>query len=489
MQAVGSVGARMFILSCLLVVADIVICVGPAFAEAQLAWSTPAQIDPQPTPKSDVILNGVSCASPALCVAVDYAGNALISTDPAGGARTWTIADIDGANNISAVSCAPPSLCIAAGDHGNILTSTNPAGGPGAWTVAEVDGKGRGINSVYCSSVSFCIAVDAAGDVLTSTNPTGGAGAWTITPVDLSSEGYMGANDVYAVSCASTSLCVGADFRGNFLTSTNPIGGSGTWAVAPVDKDHAVYSVACPSLSLCVASDWVGDLLTTMNPTGGAGAWTAARVDPDYQVLNGGWHINSVSCPSTLMCVAVDERGNVFASTDPTGGTGAWSMTDVDGVNNLRGVSCPSTSMCIAVDNVGNVVVGVVPPIPPIPLNPFVVRAKISHVGLRALLTHGLPVTIRCSRSCTASIVVRLRASRSRATGLGRVVVGQRMRSSKGTEVGRATVMVAAGKAKTLRVPIRRRLREFSDVTLTTTTTAVYQGGRAVTTNTVKLRR
>lgn len=189
------------------------------------------------------------------------------------------------------------------------------------------------------------------------------------------------------------------------------------------------------------------------------------------------------------MCVAVDERGNVFTSTDPTGGTGAWAMMDVDGVNNLRGVSCPSTSMCIAVDNVGGVFVGAVPPVPPASLNPFVVRAKIGHVRLRALLAHGLPVTVRCSRACTATIVVRLRASRSQATGLGRVVVGQRMRSSKGTEVGRATVIVAAGKAKTLRVPIRRRLRELSDVTLTTTTTPVYQGGRAVTTNTVKLRR
>jgi hypothetical protein len=488
MRSVGVAVARIFAMISLVSMA-VGVCAGPASAEAHLSWSPPTLIDSQPTPKSDVILTGVSCASPTLCLAVDYAGNALISTNPAGGAGTWTIANIDGANNISAVSCALPSLCIAADNHGNILTSTNPAGGVGTWTAAEVDSKGRGINSVYCASASFCIAVDAAGEVLTSTDPAGGVGAWMITPVDLSSEGYMGANDVYAVSCASTSLCLAADFRGNFLTSTEPMGGAGAWAIAPVDKSKAVYAVSCPSSSLCVAGDWVGDLLTTTNPTGGAGAWTTAQVDPDYETLNGGWHIDSVSCPSTSMCVAVDERGNVFTSSDPTGGVAAWTMADVDGANSLRGVSCPSTSICIAVDNIGDVVVGSMPSVPPVSLNPFVVHARIGHVRLRALLAHGLPVTVTCSRACAATVAVRLSASRSQAAGLGRVVVDERGRKSKATVVGRATVKVAAGKARTLRVPINRRLREFSSVTLTTTTTAIYLGGRAATTSTVKVRR
>lgn len=55
--------------------------------------------------------------------------------------------------------------------------------------------------------------------------------------------------------------------------------------------------------------------------------------------------------------------------------------------------------------------------------------------------------------------------------------------------VGHATVKAAAGKARALRVPIKRWLRKFTSVTLTTTTTAIYQGGRAATQSTVKVRR
>jgi hypothetical protein len=33
-------------------------------------------------------------------------------------------------------------------------------------------------------------------------------------------------------------------------------------------------------------------------------------------------------------------------STDPTGGTKAWSADPVDGTNNLTAVSCPTTSEC-----------------------------------------------------------------------------------------------------------------------------------------------
>lgn len=164
---------------------------------------------------------------------------------------------------------------------------------------------------------------------------------------------------------------------------------------------------------------------------------------------------------------------------------GAWVMTNVDGLYNLRSVSCPSIAICVAVDNLGNMVVGAAPPVHPISVRPFVMHATIGHVRFRSLLVSGLPVTVRCSQACTATVVVRLSASGSRAAGLGRA----RGRKPKAAVVGRVTATVPAGKARIVHVPLKRRLREFSNVTLTATTTAVYHGGHAATTTAVRVRR
>lgn len=467
------------------------IWITPAYAKTPLSWLLPALIDHSPAPLSGVILNGVSCASSTLCVAVDSAGNALISTSPEV-AGSWVVANIDGTANIRSISCAPPSLCVAASEYGSIFVSTNPAGGATTWTEVNVDSRGRGINDVSCSSASFCVAVDAAGDILTSTNPAGGAGAWEITPVDLSSEGYMGANDLYAVSCAGAALCVAADFRGNFLVSANPTSGAGSWTIAPIDKNNAVYSVSCPASSLCVAGDWLGDLLTSADPMGGVGAWMATQVDPDPEILNGGWHINSVSCPTTSFCVAADQRGKVFTATDPTGGASAWTAVNVDGLNDLRGVSCPTISLCVAVDSAGNVVVGTAPVAPAVPARrmPLTVRTRIGHVRLTGMLAHGLPVTVSCSQSCTAKIALRVGRRLSRRLGLGRPVGGRRPQAAV---IGHSTVAVVAGRARAVRIPIssyaRSRLRAFSSMSLIVSTTAISREGRATTSTAVRVGR
>jgi hypothetical protein len=65
--------------------------------------------------------------------------------------------------------------------------------------------------------------------------------------------------------------------------------------------------------------------------------------------------LSGVSCPSAALCVAVDGAGNVLTATSPTGGSAAWTITNVDGPTALASVSCPSVSLCVAVDSVGRV--------------------------------------------------------------------------------------------------------------------------------------
>ena len=167
----------------------------PAVSRAQLTWSAPALVDPQPTPPSDEILHRVSCASPSLCVAVDYAGNVITSSDPAGGAAAWSVRPRRrGRTRVRVVRGA---VAVRRRRHGRQRAHwTDPTAGASAWTLASVNPKGRGIHGLSCPTASLCVAVDYAGNVLTSTDPTGGPGAWSAAAIDRSPTGYMGANPI-----------------------------------------------------------------------------------------------------------------------------------------------------------------------------------------------------------------------------------------------------------------------------------------------------
>jgi hypothetical protein len=292
------------------------------------------------------VLDGVSCPSSGLCVAVDgnqqgYVSNVVTSSNPTGGAAAWTVTPVD-IGILSGVSCPSSGLCVAVDFAGNVVTSSNPTGGAAAWTVTPVDGTNT-LYGVSCPSSSLCVAVDSSGNVATSSNPTGGAAAWTVTHVD-------GTNFLFGVSCPSSGVCVAVDSGGNVVTSSNPTGGAAAWTVTPVDGTNALSGVSCASSGLCVAVDYSGNVVTSSNPTGGAAAWTVTNVD-GTNILSG------VSCPSSGLCVAVDASGNVVTSSNPTGGAAAWTVTNVD-TNGLDGVSCPSSGLCVAVDPYGNVVIG-----------------------------------------------------------------------------------------------------------------------------------
>jgi hypothetical protein len=63
----------------------------------------------------------------------------------------------------------------------------------------------------------------------------------------------------------------------------------------------------------------------------------------------------TLSCPSVSLCVATDSSGHVITSTDPLGGSGTWSSTQIDAANSIDGLSCPSITMCAGVDSAGNI--------------------------------------------------------------------------------------------------------------------------------------
>jgi len=115
------------------------------------------------------------------------------------------------------------SLCVATGADGGLdgfYASTDPAGGAATWSFSETD-LGSLISGVSCASVSLCVAVDQTRDILTSTDP-GRSGSWHHIPEPANGDQIKG---ITGISCASAHLCVGADLFGLAFVSTDPRGG------------------------------------------------------------------------------------------------------------------------------------------------------------------------------------------------------------------------------------------------------------------------
>jgi hypothetical protein len=223
---------------------------------------------------------------------VAFGGNQILTTsNPAGGADTWTVQYTNPApppspcpakcgtppNTIHALSCPSATLCVAVDNEGDVLSSSNPTGGASAWNSTHLPYV---LGGVSCPSASFC-AISAGNNVLTSSSPA--SGTWAATPVP------QGAPQIFPGSCASAQLCVGAGRapavftqtpNGDLVLSTNPAGGS--WATA--DTDHF------PALSLNIT-----EALEPSYPPG----------SHDYLGITG------VSCPSPSLCVAIDGLGRV----------------------------------------------------------------------------------------------------------------------------------------------------------------------------------
>ena len=143
-------------------------------------------------------------------------------------------------------------------------------------------------------------------------------------------------------------------------TSADPTDAA-SWSTTSVEPPEnclgatCLVRVSCPSTSLCVAVDDVGNVLSSTDPADPT-TWSA----PLHVAGPGGFH--DVSCPSVSFCVAVDDAGNAAATIDPTDGADAtWTLTNINGTTALTGVSCASLSLCVAVDSQGNALVGTGP--------------------------------------------------------------------------------------------------------------------------------
>lgn len=380
------------------------LCVSPASATnivEQFSWQSPAMVDPSAGSTLGICqtpgycfgggsegLSLISCPSSSLCVAADRSGNVLTSTNPTGGANTWSLAHVDGntsgASNayFQGISCPSASFCAGVDSAGYVFTTADPAAGAAAdWGSAKISGE-HDLTAVSCPSASLCVAVDNEGNVITSTSPTSGASAWHTEKID---EGPCPAEyckninaqlppvrTLDTISCPSASLCVAGDWDGDVVTSSNPTGGSNAWSVTHVDSNLVsggvvgkaaqaeIVSVSCPSVSLCVASDGVGEVLTSQSPTGGASAWRSRRATPTVPAPLPAPDLTtpiSLTCPTVSLCAGLHSPTEVALTYQPLSGV-EWERVVVDPTGELTAISCPTASLCLAVDRIGDVIVG-----------------------------------------------------------------------------------------------------------------------------------
>ena len=119
-----------------------------------------------------------------------------------------------------------------------------------------------------------------------------------------------------------------------------------TGALAADGSNH-INSVSCPSVALCVAVDNASSGNVSYTSTPATGGWSGPLM------IDTGHQLTAVSCVSTSLCFAVDNHGSLFASTAPA--SSAWTPGTIDGTTPLNAISCPSSALCVAVDNSGAV--------------------------------------------------------------------------------------------------------------------------------------
>jgi RHS repeat-associated protein len=328
-------------------------------------------------------IEGVSCPSATLCVAVDDVGDVLTSTTPANSSG-WTITRVS-TEPLNGVSCPTTTLCVAVGFGGTILHSTNPIGGAATWhavTVGSYD-----LTAISCASATLCAAGTSTGTMVSTKQPTGAANRWFSTSSGTSGSivsltcrsgcrginaeesliigSYVNSTDPYSwttktnyeatsVSCAhtkttTTTTCALVDYGRVYVS--RPWGGT-EWTTTTAPKT-TTYSqadaVTCPNVNWCEA--------TGSNSSGKEVALGSYKTGKHKL----GWHTTtttdptvagSLSCPTTTLCVGLARDGQLQASADPDVATASWSTVSpysAGGSTALQGVSCPTATLCVAV--------------------------------------------------------------------------------------------------------------------------------------------
>jgi hypothetical protein len=252
-----------------------------------------------------------------------------------GGAATNPLATLTAAACPSATSCVATGTYSDSSGYQGLLVS----GSGTTWRATQSPLPGGaatnpfvGLPSVACASASSCTAVGSYQSPSSPGNSlgllvTGSGGSWTASQAPMPANATTSPNaGLSAVACPAATSCAAAGF---YEDSSNDqqgllVTGSGTsWtaaeaplpAGAAANPDVLLPSVACASGSSCTAVGRYavpsgGGLLLTGSGT----SWTASEAPQPPTGPGSSVDLNSVACPSTIVCAVAgdytDSSGN-----------------------------------------------------------------------------------------------------------------------------------------------------------------------------------
>jgi hypothetical protein len=344
----------------------------------------PFTVTPSPdVGKGDSVLNGVSCANGASCIAVGFDDEKGVSQSliENWNGTTWSVVpsknkglghnvfDGIGDNVLEAVSCTPGSFCVAVGYYYNahhVLQSlvTTPLGPNKTWSIppsANPGANGSILNGISCTTSTDCIAVGAAYNgsaTKTLAEDTNGK-AWLAVP---SPSPGVASNFLTGASCASAAVCeaVGGSGKEAAVNQTLVLAGSPLLPGPPVKVLSVAGDAAATVFFLKPGYHGFSPIVS----------YTIAATDTTT-AANGGQTATGTSSPITVTGLTNGDNYTFTMSATNSAGGGppsgssaavtpralSWaSPKSVDPGHALASVSCASKSFCAAVDGAGNVV-------------------------------------------------------------------------------------------------------------------------------------
>ncbi|MDQ1746180.1 MAG: hypothetical protein QOD07_443, partial [Frankiaceae bacterium] len=227
------------------------------------------------------------------------------------------------------------------------VPSTDGAGHLGfAGTYADYGGPGEFGCEVFTAYPGCGAAVGPAA------TPSGSATDVGPRPLSASAtKGWsmpaVGPNDLRAVACPTTTVCVAAGAGGTIVASAD---GGQSWVTVPSGTATTLNGIACPSAASCLV---VGDAGALVTLAAGAAGWVAT-----VGSLPTGGDMNGISCADLVKCAAVGDNA-ILATTD---GGASWLAPSTlalpalapGSTPDLLAVSCAATA-CYAVGSILNV--------------------------------------------------------------------------------------------------------------------------------------
>lgn len=110
-------------------------------------------------------------------------------------------------------------------------------------------------------------------------------------------------------------------------------------------------SVTCPTTSLCVMAIGGNKIAWTTNPRGPARAWKKTAIAPASDQI-GAIDIFQVDCPTATFCIAGDTHSRVITTTAPTGPAAGWVHRELpsDTYVGVESLACASPKLCGILD-------------------------------------------------------------------------------------------------------------------------------------------